>query len=88
MRENLPARPLIARHEWLGGLASDPVVGDYRLTDEEVDAVLDLARVAAHASERSAAPLAAFMAGMAVADRSVAERVQAIRSLIARIETA
>ncbi len=40
-------------------------------TDEQVaGAVLDLARVVAHASERKHAPLAAFLAGQFVARRA------------------
>ena len=36
---------------------------DIRLTDEEVDAILDLAREVAHATERRFAPLSAYPAG-------------------------
>ncbi|MFN2505882.1 MAG: DUF6457 domain-containing protein [Acidimicrobiales bacterium] len=40
------------------------------LTDEEVERVLDLARVVAHGSERRYAPLAAYLAGKFVSERS------------------
>jgi hypothetical protein len=39
-----------------------------RLSDEEADAVLDLARVVAHGSERRFAPLSTFLAGQFVAE--------------------
>ena len=38
------------------------------LTDQEADAVLDLARVVAHGSERKFAPLSTFLAGQFVAE--------------------
>jgi hypothetical protein len=59
-------------HPWLetasGKLAA--AVGDdpdgYRLTQTEVDDLLDLARIAAHESgERTNAPLLAYLAGLA-----------------------
>lgn len=57
-------------------------------TDEEVDALLDLARVAAHASERWVAPVSTFVAGVALAGHDPAERVARIRVLTARLEAA
>jgi len=39
-----------------------------RLTGEEADAVLDLARVVAHGSERKSAPLSTYLAGQFVAE--------------------
>ncbi len=39
-----------------------------RLTDEEVQAVLDLARIVAHGSERRFAPLSTYLAGQFVAE--------------------
>jgi hypothetical protein len=42
-------------------------VGEPNLDDEEVEEVLDLARVVAHGTERRLAPLTTFLAGLAVA---------------------
>ncbi|MCA1673862.1 MAG: DUF6457 domain-containing protein [Actinobacteria bacterium] len=42
------------------------------LTDDEARRVLDLARVVAHGSERRYAPLAAYLAGKFVGERSSA----------------
>ena len=39
-----------------------------RLSEEEADVVLDLARVVAHGSERRFAPLSTFLAGRFVAE--------------------
>ncbi|HEV3354772.1 MAG TPA: DUF6457 domain-containing protein [Acidimicrobiales bacterium] len=39
------------------------------LTDDEVDAILDLARDVAHATERRFAPLSSYLAGRYVARR-------------------
>ncbi len=39
-----------------------------RLTEDEAEAVLDLARVVAHGSERRFAPLSTYLAGQLVAE--------------------
>ena len=57
-------------------------------TDAEIDALLDLARVAAHTSERWAAPVSTFVAGVALVGVDPADRVERIRELTARIEAA
>ena len=48
---------------WLADFATR--LGVPPLTAEEIDAVLNLARVAAHESERKAAPVACFLAARA-----------------------
>jgi hypothetical protein len=57
-------------------------------SDAEVDALLDLARVAAHTSERWAAPVSTFVVGVALAADDPADRLQRIRELTARLEAA
>jgi len=47
--------------EWLERFAG--LMGADTPTDEEMDALLDLAATAAHSSERIAAPMACYMAG-------------------------
>lgn len=49
--------------DWLDRFAD--AVGVPRLDAAEVDALLDLARVVAHGTERKNAPLAAYLAGRA-----------------------
>jgi Domain of unknown function (DUF6457) len=57
------------RDEWLAGFCERLGLGPP--AKEEVVALLDLAATAAHASERTAAPLACWVAGRS--DRSLAE---------------
>lgn len=49
--------------EWIAGFAAR--LGVDTPSDEEIEGVLRLAAVAAHASERTAAPVACWMAGRA-----------------------
>jgi hypothetical protein len=56
-----------------------------RLTDDEADAVLDLARLVAHGSERKFAPLSTFLAGQFVAElvRGGIPRIEALHEAVA-----
>lgn len=59
----------MSAHEWLQAYAS--VLGVAPPSPEEVDALLGLAGVAAHASERTAAPISCYLvarAGVSVPD--------------------
>jgi hypothetical protein len=57
--------------------------GTPALTPEETDAVLDLTKVVAHTAERFYAPLAAYVAGLAIgAGTDPAERAARVRALI------
>ena len=49
------------RSEWIATFAAR--LGVEAPSDEEVEVILDLAGVAAHGSERTAAPLACWLAG-------------------------
>jgi hypothetical protein len=55
-------------------------------TEAETAALLDLARVAAHTSERWAAPVSTFVVGAALADVAPEERAARIRALTAELE--
>lgn len=48
--------------------------------------LLDLARVAAHRSERVAAPMTTYLAGVAFAGLPPAERLARLRALLAALE--
>ncbi len=61
--------PAMTRDEWLAFFCER--IGVEPPSAEEIDALLELAAVAAHASERPAAPLACWAAG--VTGRSPAE---------------
>ena len=51
----------MTRDEWIGAFATQ--IGKEPPTPEQTEALLDLAAVAAHASERTAAPVACWLAG-------------------------
>ena len=86
--------PGITPDEWFARLAealagSVGAVGDG--ADGVVDAatraaLLDLARVAAHSSERWAAPISTWLAGVALAAVPEAERAQRLAALVAALE--
>jgi hypothetical protein len=63
--------------EWVEAFASE--IGAETPSKEEIDAILDLAAVAAHASERIAAPIACWIGGgtgkSAAELNAVAERI-------------
>jgi Domain of unknown function (DUF6457) len=52
----------------------------------EVEAVLELARVAAHSAERRAAPLTTYLAGMAVAGAAPEAREAFLDDLVVKLE--
>jgi hypothetical protein len=67
----------MTRDEWIAAFASE--LGVAAPTPEQIESLLNLAAVAAHSSERPAAPLACWVAGRAGADTAAflaaAERV-------------
>ena len=56
------------------------------LAPGEVEAVLELARVAAHTAERRAAPVTAYLAGMAVAGAAPEAREAFLDDLVVKLE--
>lgn len=83
-RPTSEAIPLAVWLENLGGILGPP--GGPGLSEEEQAALLDIARIAAHASERIAAPLSTFIAGIACAELPPAQRGAALRSLVQQLE--
>ena len=66
-------------NEWLERVAT-AIGSDEQLSDEDADALLDIARIAAHESEdRRNAPLLAYLIGRARGDRPLAEILEAVR---------
>jgi hypothetical protein len=53
----------VTRDEWIAGFAE--AAGIAAPTEDEVEALLELAGVAAHASERTAAPITCWLAAVA-----------------------
>jgi hypothetical protein len=72
--------------DFLARLRATMPGGQPAVTDAERAALLDLARIAAHASERWAAPLATFLAGCAYAELPAPERARALAALVTEIE--
>jgi hypothetical protein len=72
---------------WLGSVhdAVGPS-GGAPLTEEEQTALLDIARIAAHSSERITAPLTTFLAGVAFGALPPGERANALRTLASKLE--
>jgi Domain of unknown function (DUF6457) len=79
--------PGIVLAGWLDRLITElGVVGVSPPTLAETQALLDLARVAAHASERIAAPLSTYLVCIAFAALPTAERADRIAALVAGLE--
>jgi len=57
------------------------------LGEGEIEAVLELARVAAHSSERRAAPVTTYLIGMAVAGAAPEARETFMDDLVVKLET-
>ena len=58
------------------------VVGQEPLRDDEVATILRLARDVAHGVERKAAPVAAYLAGLAAGAGGAADRADALREAV------
>jgi Domain of unknown function (DUF6457) len=56
------------------------------VSEDEAEAVLELARVAAHTSERRAAPVTAYLIGMTVAGAAPEARTAFIDDLVVKLE--
>jgi hypothetical protein len=76
--------PLAIWLEALGGILGPS--GGPGPTDEEQTALLDIARIAAHTSERISAPISTYIAGLACASLPPGERGAALRSLVVQLE--
>jgi hypothetical protein len=88
--EPTPDEATLSLAEWMDRLrVSLAAEGDPRtdLSTDEERLILDLARVAAHASERVAAPLTTFVAGVALAGLPPEERLWRLRELLAKVRS-
>jgi hypothetical protein len=69
----------VTRDQWLAAFAS--AVGVEVPTDDDIEALLELAGIAAHASERTAAPITCWIAAVAGLAPADALRIaQAVRN--------
>jgi hypothetical protein len=66
--------------EWIRGFAKE--IGAPAPTPDEMNEILRLAGVAAHASERIAAPIACYLVGLS--DRSLADALEAAEGVSER----
>jgi hypothetical protein len=72
--------------DWFAQLTAALPGAPRDVTDAERVALLDLARVAAHTSERWTAPVSTFLVGLAYADAPAEARAAAVRELVAKFE--
>ena len=74
---------------WLARLEAElPEVPPDGADPEVRLALLELARLAAHASHRTAAPISTYLVGLAVSSLPRGERAARIRAIAARLESA
>jgi hypothetical protein len=67
-------------NEWLSRVAA-AIGSDEALSDEDADALLKIARIAAHESDdRRNAPLLAYLIGRSRGDRSLADILETVKS--------
>jgi hypothetical protein len=74
---------------WLGELAALLPAGSAALDEigpAERAVLLDLARVAAHRSHRTAAPMTTYLVGLVLASTSRPERLAKMRELVDRLD--
>lgn len=84
MTESTPPLDLEAWLARLSELLAADAAGEVGPAERAV--LLDLARVAAHRSERIAAPITTYLAGAAFAGLPPAERLARLRGLLAALE--
>ena len=87
MTTNEPAPPQVSVNDWLERVRQ--VLGpspELALTGLERRLLLDLARIAAHTSERVAAPLSTYLAGIVLAGLSPEERAERLAGIVQDLE--
>jgi hypothetical protein len=63
-----------------------PAAADLSLSEAEQRALLEVARIAAHTSERISAPLSTFLIGVALAGLAPAQRADRLADLVHQLE--
>ena len=87
MSTNEPASPQIPVADWLERVRTGLGPGaDLTLTVTERRLLLDLARIAAHNSERITAPLSTYLAGVAVAGLAPEARGERLAAVVRELE--
>jgi hypothetical protein len=86
-RSSEPDARRLGLAEWLAVLADRLPPGCVdQVGAAEYAALLDLARIAAHRSERVAAPISTFVVGLAWADLPREERLGRLRELVTTLD--
>ena len=70
---------------WLDGLAGLDDLAGVTVSRDEQRALLELTRIAAHRSDRIAAPITAYVAGLALASFPAADRASALARVVAAL---
>ncbi len=86
MNTEEPPSPSPSLQEWLDLATAALGCAPRAISDDERNLLLDLARIAAHRCERTAAPITAFVVGEALAGSSPEERVERLRRLVSALE--
>ena len=82
-----PTEPSLSLSAWLDLVLRELPPGAAAPSPAEQAAILDLARVAAHASERVAAPISAYLVGLAFSGLPADERAAALQALVSQLES-
>jgi hypothetical protein len=72
--------------DWFEVLVTALPVEGPEVSDGEREALLDLARIAAHTSERWTAPISTYVVGVALASLPADRRSDVLRELVATLE--
>jgi hypothetical protein len=87
MSTNEPAKPQVPAADWLdrvrGALGPE---ANLALTSAERRLLLDLARIAAHTSDRITAPLSTYLAGIALAGLTPEARGERLAAVVRELE--
>jgi Domain of unknown function (DUF6457) len=75
-------------HEFLERVRSRLGPNPPALDEGEIEAILELARVAAHASERRAAPVTTYLAGLTLAGAAPEAREAFLDDLVVKLSVA
>jgi hypothetical protein len=87
MSTNEPAAAQVTVHEWLDRVRDSlGSAADMPLTSAERRLLLELARIAAHGSERIAAPLSTYLAGLALAGLTPDVRAERLAAMVRELE--
>ena len=81
------AEPTLSLSAWLDVVLHELPDATAAPSAAEQAAILDLARVAAHGSERIAAPISAYLVGLAFSALPADERAAALQVLVGHLES-